>query len=292
MIDSRRIKKFWMRHLRHVVSFAEVLSGRKFPIFLDYHINPVPRYGYGKPPHKKLYELINDNSEIYKKNLVEFRSRCDAFLRINGCEKSDSSLEPHLSNDFVPVLDALVLYSFLTSSNPGHYFEIGSGESTKFARRAIRDSGLRTRITSIDPFPRSRINTICDVVVRRPVEEIDLNLFEKLEADDILFVDGSHRVFQNSDVTVCFLDILPLLKPGVLVHFHDIVLPWDYSQEYGGQRYYSEQYLLAAFILAEGNRFEIVMPNFFVSHKPQFRGILEQLNIGRPSGSSFWIRMN
>ena len=108
---------------------------------------------------------------------------------------------------------------------------------------------------------------------------------------DILFVDSSHRVFQNSDVTVCFLDIIPYLKPGVFVHFHDILLPWDYSEEYGGKRYYSEQYMLATLILAEGNRFEIVLPNYFVSQESQFKNIIEELQIRKSKGSSFWIRM-
>ena len=144
----------------------------------------------------------------------------------------------------------------------------------------------------IDPSPRARINKICDEAIRRPVEEIDLQIFERLEAKDILFVDSSHRVFQNSDVTVCFLDIIPYLKPGVLVHFHDILLPWDYSHDYGGRRYYSEQYLLATFILAEGNRFEIIMPHYFVSHNPRFRDVIQELDIQASGGSSFWLRIN
>ena len=283
---------FMRKYFRYGILLTEFFWRRKFPIFLDYPINPVPRYGYGKPPHKKLYELINANSEVYKNYMTDFASQRSAFLRINHNKKSDSDLDPYLSNDFLPILDAYVQYSFLRINDPSQYFEIGSGESTKFARKAIGDFGLRTKITSIDPSPRSRIDKLCDVLIRKSVEDINLDIFQSLEKGDILFVDSSHRVFQNSDVTVCFLDIIPYLKPGVFVHFHDIVLPWDYSQEYGGQRYYSELYLLAALILGEGNRFEIVMPNYFVSQEPQFRNVLEKLNIGESSGSSFWIKMN
>ena len=284
--------QFMKNNLRYGFLLVELLTGRKFPILLDYPINPVPRYGYGKPPHKRLYELINENSEFYKKYLTDFVSQRSAFLRINYHKESNSDLDPHLSNDFLPILDAYVQYSFLRINNPKHYFEIGSGESTKFARRAIKDFGLTTTITSIDPLPRSRIDEICDVIIRKPVEDIDLDIFQSLGEGDILFVDSSHRVFQNSDVTVCFLDIIPYLKSGVFVHFHDILLPWDYSQEYGGKRYYSEQYLLAAFILGEGSRFEIVMPNYFVSQKAKFGDLLQQFQMGRLKGSSFWIKMN
>ena len=276
---------------RNLYIFLEVLFGKKFPIFLDYPTNPVPRYGYGKPPHKKLYELINENSEVYKKYLMDFVGQSSAFLRINHHKKPDSDLDPYLSNDFLPILDAYVQYSFLMTNDARHYFEIGSGESTKFARRAIRDFKLRTKITSIDPSPRSQIDKICDEFIRKPLEDIDLDIFQNLGEGDILFIDSSHRASQNSDVTVSFLDIIPYLAPGVLVHFHDILLPWDYSQEYGGERYYNEQYLLAAFILAEGDRFEIILPNYFISQEPEFDELLKRVNLGKLEGSSFWIRI-
>ncbi|RYD03782.1 hypothetical protein N752_18720 [Desulforamulus aquiferis] len=75
----------------------------------------------------------------------------------------------------------------------------------------------------------------------------------------------------NSDVSVVFLDILPYLPTGVLVHFHDIFLPYDYPPEWGA-RYYSEQYLLAAYLLAQGNKCEIVMPNAFISNDKELSG--------------------
>jgi hypothetical protein len=281
-----------MKNLKYGVLLAEFFAGRKFPIFLDYPINPFPRYGYGKPPHKRLYELINENCEAYKQYLIDFLGQSNTFLRITHDNERNSDFEPYLKNKFFPILDAFVQYSFLKLNDPKQYFEIGSGESTKFARRAINDFGLITKITSIDPNPRLPIDEICDVIIRKPVEDIDLKIFQSLGDGDILFVDSSHRVFQNSDVTVCFLDIIPYLKPGVFVHFHDILLPWDYSQEYGGKRYYSEQYMLAALILAEGNRFEIIMPNYFVSQESQFKNIIEGLEIKKPKGSSFWIRIN
>ena len=292
MIKSRNVKLFLRENFENSIRIAEWFLGKKFPIFLDYPIKPVPRYGYGRPPHKKLFEFINGNSGLYKKYLNDFLDQCSAFLRISHDKESDSDFEPYLRNNFLPIFDALVLYSLIKLNDSKQYIEIGSGESTKFARRAIRDFGLTTRITSIDPSPRLRIDEICDVIIREPVEEIDLDIFLSLGEGDILFVDSSHRVFQNSDVTVCFLDIIPYLKSGVLVHFHDILLPWDYSLKYGGERYYNEQYLLAAFILAEGDKFEIVLPNYFISQEPKFGELLKRYKMGRLRGSSFWIKIN
>src|SRR5262249_13315340 len=131
---------------------------------------------------------------------------------------------PYWDNGWLPPLDALGLYGFLAEHNPRRYVEVGSGNSTRFARRAIADPRLSTRITSIDPAPRAHIDPLCDVVVRQPLERADLGLFADLAAGDVVFLDGSHRAFMGSDVTVFFFEVLPRLPAGVLVHVHDIVL--------------------------------------------------------------------
>src|SRR5690606_30946570 len=97
------------------------------------------------------------------------------------------------------------------------------------------------------------IDMICDNVFREPLEDVGLEIFDALGAGDILYIDNSHRAFMNSDVTVVFLDILPRLKPGVLVQIHDVTLPYDYPEVWI-DRHYSEQYLLAAWLLARGTR--------------------------------------
>ena len=184
----------------------------------------------------------------------------------------------------------------MSINDPENYFEIGSGNSTKFARQAIKDHSLKTKITSFDPYPRAEIDLICDEIFRNPVEEIDISLFDKLEEGDILFVDNSHYILMNSDVTTVFLDILPNLNKGVLVEFHDIYLPLDYPPE-TSQSYNSEQYLLAAYLLANGNKFEIIFPSAFISIDPELNKILSPLwedprikGIEK-HGGSFWIKI-
>jgi hypothetical protein len=180
---------------------------------------------------------------------------------------------------------------------PKHFLEVGSGNSTKFARKAISDHRLDTKIISIDPHPRAEIDMLCDQVLREPVEAISLDIFDRLEAGDILYVDNSHRVFMNSDATVIFLDVIPRLRSGVFVEIHDVTLPYDYPSEWI-DRHYSEQYLLAAYLLARGNRFEILLPNTFISYENELRDILtplwqraEMQNV-ETHGVSFWIQMN
>ena len=203
-------------------------------------------------------------------------------------------MEPAWINGFLPGLDAAVLYGMLAFTPPRTYLEVGSGNSTRFARRAIRDHGLRTRIVSIDPHPRVEIDSIADQVIRAPLETVDLAPILALEPGDILFLDGSHRCFTNSDVTVAFLEVLPRLPRGVRVQIHDICLPYDYPP---GMEdfYYSEQYVLAAYLLGGARGGTVLLPNAFVSEDAELSRILDPLWT-RPGfeaverrGSSFWM---
>jgi hypothetical protein len=172
--------------------------------------------------------------------------------------------------------------------------EIGSGNSTKFVNRAVRRNNLGTKIVSIDPHPRAEIDTICDELIRRPLEDMDLRLFDTLEAGDILMIDNSHRCFQNSDVTVVFLEVLPRLKPGVLIYIDDIYLPSDYPPEWSF-RYYSEQYLLAVLLLADRTRYEVILPCQFLATSERLTGVVHSFwdEVGLRSvggiGNGFWM---
>ncbi len=147
---------------------------------------------------------------------------------------------------------------------PRRFVEIGSGHSTRMARYAQKIFSTPTTITSIDPQPRSDIDSLCDNIIRRGAEDVDISVFDDLSAGDILFIDNSHRILQNSDATVFFLETLPRLRPGVIVHIHDIFLPYDYPPKWR-RRFYSEQYALAAYLLGAGADVEILGANAYVS---------------------------
>jgi predicted O-methyltransferase YrrM len=269
--------------------------GTLLPVYVEDPVDVAPRWGYAHPAHRQLSLIVNANRARYTETLERFvalRPR----LRQIGSAGSQAPHEPDWDNYWFGRADAVALYGMLTQVRPERYVEIGSGNSTMFARRAIEDQALPTRITSIDPQPREYIDPICDQVIRQPLEKLDLSLFDELQAGDILFLDGSHRALTNSDATVFFLEVLPKLRPGILVHIHDVFLPFDYPPEWT-DRYYSEQYLLAAFLLAESGRVEIVLPNHFVSRDPELAGILRPVWEALPPAkttvmwSSFWIRV-
>jgi hypothetical protein len=227
----------------------------------------------------------------YAQFLDDVRSLQGDFARIPLAATDD--LTPFWGNGWLPPLDAMALYASLVRQNPLRYVEIGSGNSTKFARRAIRDHGLRTQIISIDPQPRAEIDRLCDQAIRVPFENVDLAVVADLVSGDVVFVDSSHRVLMNSDVTAFFLDVLPELPAGVFVHFHDIWLPYDYPERWRFW-YFSEQYLLATLLLFAPHRLRVVFPALYVSVHPQFSDQVAQLSLatglrGCAHGGSFWV---
>ncbi len=290
---------------RFISGDPEAITALGFPILLDYPLQPLPRYGEGNAPHPAISAILARDRDAYRATLTSLATFSGQLARVS--DKSDKARpdEPVWNNPFFSSLDAVALYSLLGVRKPRRYIEVGSGHSTKFARRAVRDLALATEITSLDPAPRSGVDALCDRVIRQPLENADLSLFDELHEGDFLFIDNSHRVFQNSDATVFFLDVLPRLKPGVVVHIHDIFWPFDYPSHWRA-RYYSEQYLLAAYLLAGFSRMKVLLPLAYVSSDPSLADLTNSLwredvfqesfrryrsLTGGYSGVSFWFEM-
>jgi hypothetical protein len=228
-------------------------------LVLDFPIRPEPRYGEGRPPHPEINAIVARGDETYQTMLSALAGFSEDLARIPEMPSASEVGEPCWANVYFSALDAIAIYGLIGLGKPSRYVEVGSGNSTKFARRAVRDLGLKTRITSFDPCPRAEVDALCDQVIRQPLEDTNIALFEELEAGDVVFIDGSHRIFMNSDANVFFLEVLPRLKAGVRVHIHDVFLPFDYPAAWAN-RYYSEQYLLAAYLLAGCHRLEVRLP--------------------------------
>lgn len=273
-------------------------------LVLEYRVSPTPRYGYGKPPRQRLHEILSRNRDEYARRLTEFLSLSEVVQQILQERNSPASaIQPTFRNHLFNKLDAVALMGFLRELRPNILLEVGSGNSTKFARRAIKHFGLPTKIISCDPEPRTDIKEVSDQIVSIPAEDLPLSFFTQLEEGDILFIDSSHRALQNSDVTLLLLDVLPYLKKGVVVQVHDIFLPYDYPPEWSS-RFYSEQYFLAALMTANPDQFEILLPNAFLSYEPELVSIIKPLlavpgevglDVGENDhgflGGSIWLRL-
>lgn len=282
-----------------IKSLYRFLSPKTQNVFLEYKVDFKPRFGHGHGgPHPQLFEIIDAHRATYAAHLTSFLAYKDVFFSLNKADEEQDENAPAWNNDFLPGLDIIALYGLIRNLKPSKYIEIGSGNSTKVVRKAIQDGNLNTQITSVDPYPRASIDHLADKVVRMPIEKLnDYSEFSGLEKGDVLFIDNSHRSLPNSDVTVCFLEILPLLKSGVIVHVHDIYMPYDYPQ-FMCDRAYSEQYVLAAFILANPKKYRTILPNYFISEDPNLKTILnpiwehKQLAGVEQHGGSFWFEIN
>ena len=202
--------------------------------------------GTGSHAARALLETLRAGEPTYRRNLEVIMAYQEDLAKIAG--ETDGPGSPPWISNWLLGLDVASLYGFVRSRRPSKYIEIGSGTSTEWVHRALGDEGVGATITSIDPSPRSDVERLCDRALRAPLETVDLSVFDELGDGDIVFMDGSHRVFTNSDATVFFLDVIPRLAPRVLVGVHDILLPDDYLPMWSDW-YWSEQYLMAAYLL-------------------------------------------
>lgn len=208
----------------------------------------------------------------------------------------------HLASGTFGPGDAEALYCVVRDLGPARVIEIGSGMSTLIIDRALavnRERGaLPASHTVIDPFPSEAARSAPSVTALRSqrVQDVETSVFESLEAGDILFIDSSHVVATGSDVVFEYLEILPRLRPGVVVHSHDIFLPGEYPRSWVVDRhvFWTEQYLLAAF-LTLNQSFRVLWAGRYL-HRRHHAALsaampsVAALDPGADRGpSSFWI---
>jgi hypothetical protein len=163
---------------------------------------------------------------------------------------------PRWTQDWFPRLDAAMAYTIVRSRRPRRIVEVGSGHSTRFYSRAAADEALDMDILSIDPAPRAAIAGLPRVrTLAAPVQRAGLEPFRTLGAGDILSIDSGHVLMPGSDVDFLLNAVLPILPPGVLVHFHDIFLPDPYPASWSW-RGYNEQTAVALLLVQAGWRIE------------------------------------
>jgi hypothetical protein len=190
-------------------------------------------------------------------------------LHIGGFRKR-MPLQRTAGNDFFLIngtymaVDAHVYWCMILHYKPKRIVEIGAHASTMISTAAVaalrEESGHVCRIDAIEPFPTDylrRENGRTITLIEKKVQELPLSYFLELEAGDILFVDSTHMMRQGSDVQYEYLEIIPRLKPGVLIHVHDVSLPRHYPKVYfDNQLYWNEQYFLQA-LLVFNNRLQV-----------------------------------
>ncbi|WP_295737001.1 class I SAM-dependent methyltransferase [uncultured Helicobacter sp.] len=221
------------------------------------------------------------------------------------------SKQPHLryyfDNPAYCHSDGICLYSMIRHLQPQRIIEVGSGFSSALMHD-VRDLFFTSNggggninslhITHIEPYPallhsllkQSDIESTFTRILPNRLQEIDLSIFEELEANDILFIDSTHISKINSDVNRIFFKILPRLKRGVYIHFHDIFYPFSYPNDWlRDKNSWNETYLLRAF-LSFNTAFEIVFFNTCLNHlyKDEFAAALPLSQ--KNTGGSIWLK--
>ncbi len=252
-----------------------LLQKRKFrsPFILKYPI------GHPMSPIPDMKDVRKKAAKIYKTGVTEILGgnlNADVQLAllteltlytkdIPFREESGEGSRFSFNNYFFTGHDAIVLYSLLRHYKPKRVVEIGSG----FSSAAMLDTRevfpeICTEFTFIEPFPERLKTLITDedrkscTIIEEFVQDVDISVFTELGKNDMIFVDTSHQMKVGSEVLYLFFEIMPRLKPGVMIHFHDVFWPFEYPQEWVEVgRSWNESYGLRAF-LQYNDSFEIL----------------------------------
>jgi Methyltransferase domain len=247
---------------------------------------------------------MNDTMQVdlLRKDFPKFRQEYERF----PTKPTEGQTQFYLGNGLFDGADALVAYCMVRHFHPRLIIEVGSGFSSLLLGQALAKSNSSALIC-IEPFPQEFLRQGfpgLGSLIEKKVQDIDLEFFSQLGSNDVLFIDSSHTVKIGGDVNYLFLEVLPRLRPGVLVHVHDIFLPFEYRRDWVKEehRFWTEQYLLQAF-LTFNSEFEVLMANNYLGqyHKEDLEAVFSTLC--RPSsartsvvqsaswgGGSFWMR--
>jgi predicted O-methyltransferase YrrM len=271
----------------------------RYAVPIEYEPSRDYKGRWGRSDHPPLQWLMRQ----FGRHRLAYKARLELMSEVSGLMKSipeqfDAANLPTPAWYGAPYapFDAVALCTMIKTHKPKVFLEIGSGISTCFARFAINAFGLDTKIISIDPEPRAEVDNICDQVIRDSLENCDMAIFDQLEPNDILFFDGSHRSFQNSDVTVFFGDVLPRIKVGTVIHIHDISIPYDYP-DWALNWYWNEQFLLMSLFLGAGSKIDPLLPTSYICHDDELMAsFVPQVELqelaGWRGGGAMWFTLN
>lgn len=277
---------------------------------LGFHITPNHFYQPIPDTRKLQNNLWLKNSELVgvdlnvKKQLellssfvLNYKVEYDIFPK----NQTDIPHQYYSCNDFFGSVDGEILYSMIRHFKPKKVFEIGSGFSTYASAQAIlrnksENDDCAGELIAFEPYPNDVLKAGfpgLSKLVPKEIQAINISKFSDLKENDILFIDSSHVLNIGSDVQYEFLEILPRLNKGVLIHIHDVFLPSEYPKEWVLDNFifWNEQYLLQAF-LEFNDSFEVIWSaNYMnITYPEKLEQSFDSYERGKTRPASFWIR--
>lgn len=212
---------------------------------------------------------------------------------------------PHqffIQNGYFGYVSAVAMYSLVRQRHPQRIVEVGAGNTTYLLAAALERNAAEGHpgvLVSVEPYPNEALSQGfpgLTQLIQKPVQQVDLAEFTTLQAGDILSIDTSHAVRTGGDVNFLFLEVLPRLAPGVLIHIHDIFLPDEYPHSWLERRtFWTEQYLLHAFLIYN-KAFRVIWGQRYAELR--FPALFKRVFGGRAGWDdnfdsySFWIERN
>lgn len=254
------------------------------PSFNSVHVNSdrkLPGLELDDEDQLKLLSALNYVHELLELDLLNVTDAPDKFSIDNSSFESG---------------DAEFLYQFIRLSKPSKIIEVGSGHSTKLARLALlknrMETGLSYEHICIEPYEQSWLEKLSEVkVIRSKVEDLQLDWELELKSGDLLFIDSSHIIRPNGDILKEYLEIIPSLAPGVIIHVHDIFTPRDYLKSWvvNDVKFWNEQYMLEA-LLSNGSRYKVIAALNYLKHKhySELIKVCPYLSYDREPGSFYF----
>jgi predicted O-methyltransferase YrrM len=290
-----------LRRLAHDPKYFDLWQSHGFHVSAVHYYQPIPDTR-GLP--LSLWNRVSDlrGIDMREEQQKQLLSQIVAGFKdeYTGIPEGASTQEfhYHLGNVAFDAVDAEMLFGLIRLLKPRRMYEIGSGFSTLLAADALRRNradGYPCRFIAFEPYPSAELESKLpfDLELRRvPVQEVSLDEFKSLCEDDILFIDSSHVCRIDSDVQFLFLEVLPRIRPGVVVHVHDIFMPMEYPKQWvlDWHRFWNEQYLLQMFlsfnamfeVLWAGQWMHIKHPDLLMKAFPSYKAGV--------SPASFWLR--
>lgn len=232
----------------------------------------------------------NENEQLQMLEQLSFGDEIADLPKVKTAER-----DFHLNNGTFDAGDAEYWYQLIRHFKPSRIYEIGSGNSTLMAKKAIDknhedDSSYECEHICVEPYEVPWLEDIGVKVIREKVEDLDAGFFSELQENDVLFIDSSHIIRPQGDVLFEYLELLPTLNSGVIVHVHDIFSPKNYPKRWLEENvfFWNEQYLLEAFLINNSGWKIIGALNFLRhNHFEKLKAVAQFLTPEREPGSFY-----
>lgn len=222
------------------------------------------RYAASVSDSQPVYAALEQVFDAKRGDFAELCKSLDTYA--GEFANFDAAPRPKWQQGWFSRLDGAAAYGLVRQREPKTIIEVGSGHSTRFMAQAIQDGGLDCNQIAIDPYPRAAIQSLPIEWRAELLNEAHIAMFAGLDAGDIAFFDSSHILMPGTDVDMIFNRIMPVLKPGVLIHIHDILLPDPYPDVWLW-RGYNEQNALGPMIAS--NAYDVIFASAYVASRMQ-----------------------